>query len=537
MLDVVFAGARVVDGTGSPWFRGDVGVADGRIVEIGRITESCRRRIDATGLVLCPGFIDMHAHSDTQLLVNPAHEAKVHQGVTVDVIGQDGLSYAPVTDEVLDVLRPQLAAWNGDPPGLRWDWRTVEEYLARFEQGIAVNVAYLIPHGTVRMVAMGNEDRPPTDAERVAMKQLIADGLAHGAVGLSAGLTYVPGMYADDDELVELCSVLRGTGGFYCPHHRNYGMRALEGYRDSIEIARRASVPLHLAHAHLGYPVNRGRAPELLAMIDEARSAGVDVTLDSYPYLAACTSLHAVLPGWAQAGGTTATLDRLQDPQLREQIRGELEETGSDGHHGVPVDWAAVRISGVSSPGNESRVGRTIAEIAGAESERPFDVFCDLVVTDGLATVALLDIGNEDNVREIMRHPCHTGGSDGMLVGDRPHPRGWGTFPRYLGRYVRELGVLGLEDAVRQLTSLPARRLNLWDRGVIRPGMVADIVCFDADTIADTATYEEPRRQPEGIPYVAVGGRLVVDGGRHTGELPGRVLRGPAARSTSLARS
>ena len=346
-----------------------------------------------------------------------------------------------------------------------------------------------------------------------------------GAVGLSAGLTYTPGMYADDDELVALCEVVRDHGGFYCPHHRNYGLHALEAYADCIEIARRAGVPLHLAHAHLGFEVNRGRAPDLLALIDRARAEGVDVTLDSYPYLAGATYLHALLPGWMHAGGTDETLARLGRVELRERLRVEMEEQGCDGFHDVPIDWRIVVIGGVRTQEAGRWVGKTVAACAEEAGQRPIDFVCELLSRERLGVSCLVHIGNEENVRTIMTHPAHTAGSDGILVGARPHPRAYGTFPRYLGVYVRELGLLGWEEAVRKMTSLPCRRLGFADRGLLRPGFAADVVCFDPGTVGDTATYEEPRQLPEGIPYVIVNGRLVVDDGRHTGELAGRALR------------
>lgn len=526
MLDLLFRGGRVIDGAGNPWFRADVGIAEGRVAAVGRLAgESAAQTIDADGLFVCPGFVDMHTHSDLQLLVNPAHEAKVHQGVTLEVLGQDGLSYAPVTDEVLAQLRRQLAAWNDDPPGFDWSWRSVAEYLDRLDQGIAVNAAYLVPHGTLRMCAMGLDDRAPAEEELARMKQLLAEGLEHGAVGLSAGLTYAPGMYAGDDELAALCDVLREHGGFYCPHHRNYGLHALEAYADSIEIARRAGVPLHLAHAHLGFEVNRGRAPELLESIDRARAEGVDVTMDTYPYLAGATYLHAFLPGWMHAGGSAQTLARLRRPDLRERLRVEMEEEGSDGFHDIPIDWTIVTISSARRPGNERWIGRSVAEAAAEAGERSIDFVCELLVDEELGVACIAHIGNEENVRTIMAHPAHTVGSDGILVGERPHPRSWGTFPRYFAVYVRELGILTWEQAVRKMTSLPAQRLGFSDRGLLRPGMAADVVCLNPDSVEDTATYENPRQLPEGIPYVMVNGRLVVDDGRHTGELAGRALR------------
>jgi N-acyl-D-amino-acid deacylase len=538
MLDLLIRGGRVIDGAGNPWFHADVGVAGGRIAAVGRLAdETAARVIDADGLYVCPGFVDMHTHSDLQLLANPSHEAKVHQGVTLEVLGQDGLSYAPVTDAVLEQLRGQLAGWNDDPPGFDWSWRTVGEYLERLDRGIAVNAAYLVPHGTVRMCAMGVEDRPPTEQELDAMKRLLAEGLQQGAVGLSSGLTYTPGMYADDEELVALCEVLREHGGFYCPHHRNYGLRALEAYADCIEIARHARVPLHFAHAHLGYEVNRGRAPELLAMVDGARGEGIEVTLDTYPYLAGATYLHAFLPSWIHEGGSAATLERLRRPELRERLRVEMEEEGSDGFHDIPVDWAIVVISSARRPINARWIGRSIADAAAEAGKRPIDFCCDLLAEEELGVACIAHIGNEENVRTIMTHPAHTAGSDGILVGARPHPRAYGTFPRYFAVYVRELGIVTWEQMVRKMTSLPAQTLGLPDRGLLRPGMAADVVCLDPDTVRDTATYDEPRGLPEGIPYVIVNGGLVVDDGARTDALPGRALRRPPPRVPSRAQS
>jgi N-acyl-D-amino-acid deacylase len=535
MSELALRGGVVMDGAGNPGFRADVAIDGDRISAVGRLTEPAGRTIDVSGLVVSPGFIDMHSHSDLQILVNPPHEAKVHQGVTLDVLGQDGLSYAPVTDVVLDEMRRQLRGWNGDPPDFVWNWRSVGEYLDRLDQGVAINAAYLVPHGTVRMVAMGQENRPPADSELIHMRELVARAMEEGAVGMSAGLTYTPAMYADDDELVELCRVLAAYGGYYSPHHRNYGSQALEAYADCIEISRRSGAPLHFAHAHLGFDVNRGRGGELLEMIDLARRDGIEVTLDSYPYLAGSTYLHSILPSWFQAGGHDATIARLKDPELRERLRVEVEEVGSDGFQGVVVDWSKIVISGTVREDNSPLVGKSVAEAARESGRSVIDWFCDLLVDEGLGTSCVEHIGNEENVRLIMTHPAHMAGSDGILVGARPHPRAWGTFPRYLGHYARDLGIISLEDAVRKMTSLPAMRLGFTDRGLIRPGMVADVVCFDPEQVMDRATYDDPCRIPDGIPYVLVNGVPVVDGGRHTGRLPGRALRGSSGQSASAA--
>ncbi|QXJ23253.1 D-aminoacylase [Actinomadura graeca] len=521
MPGTVFRGATVVDGTGAPGRVADVAVSGGRIAGIGR-GPTGGTVIDADGLVLAPGFIDMHAHSDLALLAEPGHLAKVGQGVTTEVIGQDGMSYAPADDTTLPEIRRTIAGWNGDPPGFDWTWRSVGEYLDRLDEGIAVNACYLVPQGAVRLLAMGWEDRPPTPAELDRQRELVATGMREGAVGMSSGLTYVPGMYAGTDELAELCRVVASHGGFYAPHHRSYGAGALEAYAEMVELSRRTGCPLHLAHATMNFGVNRGRAPELLALLDEAIGAGCDITLDTYPYLPGSTTLAALLPSWAGEGGPKALLGRLADPAERARIRHAMEVEGSDGCHGVPAEWETIEVSG--SP-NRTVVGRTIAGLAAETGRPPFEVFCERLVADDLATTILQHVGHEENVQAIMRHPCHTGGSDGLLAAAKPHPRAWGTFPRYLARYVRELGVLSLEECVAHLTGRAARRLRLDSRGLVRAGYHADLVLFDPQTVRDTATFDDPRRQAGGIPYVLVGGTAVIADGRPTGALPGRALR------------
>jgi N-acyl-D-amino-acid deacylase len=524
MAGLVLRGARVADGTGAPAYPADVAIADGRIAEIGSRIPGARS-VDAAGLVLAPGFVDMHAHSDLALLTAPDHLAKVSQGVTCEVLGQDGLSYAPVDDTTLGQLRQQLAGWNGDPDGFDWNWRSVGEYLDRLDRGIAVNACYLVPQGSVRMLAMGWDARPATGTEIERQKQLVARAMADGAIGMSSGLTYSPGMYADTAELVELCRVVAELGGYYSPHHRSYGAGALDAYAEMVDVSRRSGCPLHLAHATMNFAVNAGRAPDLLALINAAIADGCDISLDTYPYLPGSTTLAALLPSWASEGGPAHTLARLRDADTAARIRRVMEEEGSDGCHGVPVQWDTIQISGTRTAALADRVGRTITQLAAASDRPPFEVYREQLLADDLGTTILQFVGHEENVRTIMRHPAHTGGSDGLLVGAKPHPRAWGTFPRYLGHYVRELGVLPLEACVAHLTGRPARRLRLIDRGLVRVGYHADLVLFDPDTVADTATFEQPRQQAAGIPYVFVGGVAVIADGRHTGALPGRALR------------
>lgn len=526
-MDTVVQGARVIDGTGTAGYRADVGIDGGRIAEIAEPNRlSGRRTIDADGLVLAPGFIDMHAHSDLRILAEPDHTAKVSQGVTLEVIGQDGLSYAPVDDDTLATLRTQLSGWNDDPPGFDWNWRSVAEYLARLDNGIAANAAYLVPQGALRMLCVGYDARPATDSELDRMREVLARSLAEGAFGMSSGLTYTPGMYASTSELAALCEVVGARGGFYSPHHRSYGAGALEAYAEMIEVTKQSGCPLHLAHATMNFEPNKGRAADFLSMLDSALDDGCDITLDTYPYLAGCTSLHALLPSWVAEGGVEATLDRLRDPAQRDRIREVMEREGSDGCHGVPVDWNTIEINGVrNAEANGHLVGRSVAESARAAGVPPTELYLDVLVSERLGASCLMHVGHEENVQAIMRHRVHTAGSDGLLVGARPHPRAWGTFPRYLAHYVRELGVLGLEECVEHMTSRAADRLGLTDRGRIREGFAADLVLFDPDQVADTATFDQPRQQATGIPHVFVNGVAIIDDDHRTDALPGHALR------------
>ncbi|MFF0566576.1 amidohydrolase family protein [Streptomyces sp. NPDC004041] len=543
-MDLVLRDALVVDGTGEPSFRADVAVDGGRIAEIRPEGSpgprpTAARTVDADGLALAPGFIDMHAHSDLALLRDPDHSAKAAQGVTLEVLGQDGMSYAPADDRTLAEVRRSITGWNGDGSDIDFDWRTVGGYLDRLDrnfggQGIAVNAAYLIPQGTVRMYAAGWDDRPATDAELARMRELVDQGMREGAVGMSSGLTYTPGMYADDAELTELCRVVARHGGYYCPHHRSYGAGALEAYEEMVRLTRNAGCALHLAHATMNFGVNKGRAPDLLALLDDALATGSDISLDTYPYTPGCTTLVAMLPSWASEGGPESVLTRLADPASAERIRHHLEVLGSDGCHGVPIEWDTIEISGVSAPHLAEYVGRTVEESARLRGEEPWATARRLLTEDRLGTTILQHVGHEENVRQIMRHPVHTGGSDGILQGDKPHPRAYGTFPQYLGRYVRELGILSLEECVARLTSRPAARLRLADRGLVREGYRADLVLFDPETVAAGSTFAEPRILPVGIPHVLIDGRFVIEDGRRTPVLAGRAVRGSGAGAPAV---
>lgn len=545
MDEVLFRRVTLVDGTGGPPRQADVFVADGVISAVagpGTVeVPSAVRVVEAEGSVLAPGFIDMHAHSDLALLRDPVHEAKLSQGVTTEVIGQDGIGYAPVGGRSLSVVRRQIRGWNGDLPDAAFEWSSVEGYLARLDRGpgtggTAVNAAYLVPQGNLRMLAIGFDNRPATGGEISVMQNMLADAFEAGAVGMSSGLSYAPGMYASTAELEALCAVIASYGGYFAPHIRSYGQGALDSYAEVIDIARRSGCALHLTHATLNFDVNRDAAPDFITMIDRALQDGIDLTLDSYPYLPGATTLSALLPSWVASGGPDALLARVADASLHARITYELNVRGADGFHGVPARWDAIEISGVENPDLTGYVGRTITEIARSESRDEVAVVLDILQQDQLATGIIMHVGHEHNVQAVMRHRVHTGGSDGILVGNRPHPRAWGTFPRYLARYVRDLGVLTLEEAVHHLTGAPAARLGLANRGLIQAGLAADLVLFDPDTVLDTATFDSPRSAATGISHVMVNGRLAIDRGLRTQSLTGRVLRGSAYRDSSLSK-
>ncbi|MFK3835511.1 family 20 glycosylhydrolase [Microbacterium sp. NPDC087868] len=534
----VYRGATVVDGTGADRFVADVAVEGARVVAVVRegaesptlVLPEGAIEVDARGLVLAPGFIDMHAHSDLAVLAGAAHDAKILQGVTTEVIGQDGLGYAPLDDATAPVIAAQIAGWNGPTTA---PWRTVADLLDAIDRASVANAAMLVPQGNLRMIVVGHENRPATSDETARMCALLADCLDAGAFGMSSGLTYTPGMYADTDELEALCRVVAERGGYWAPHTRSYGGSALDAYREALDIGRRTGCPIHLTHATMNFAPNRGRAGDLLELIDQAIADGVDATLDTYPYLPGATTLAALLPSrLSETGSLLRTLADLDDAG-RERVRVELEEIGCDGFHGERADWTQIQISGTANPELGDLVGRTIAEIAATEGRRAVDVVLDTIIADAGATGILMHIGDEANVQAIMRHPRHTAGSDGILIGARPHPRGRGTFARYLGHYVRELGILTLEEGVRHLSGTPAQRLGLdrgdAPRGVIRERATADLVLFDARTIAAGATFESPLEPPVGVVEVLVGGVPVVADGAVTGATPGRALRMPPA--------
>ena len=516
MFDLIIRGGRVIDGTGNPWYHADIGLQGERIAVIGNLKSSeASQVIDATGLVVCPGFIDMHTHSDVMILANPRHEVKVMQGVTTDVIGLDGLSYAPLSPDNLRMMRRYLAGLNGNP-NISWAWNTVAEFLAEFNQKIAINVAYLVPHNTLRLETMGFVDRTPSAGEMAKMQALMARGMREGAVGFSTGLDYFPSRYSKEEELIKICETVVEYNGVSVWHVRQNDLGLIESIREVLRIAEKTGVKTHFSHFSVSYPSSQGTSIEMLALIDKARAKGVDVTFDSYPYIAQSTLLLIFLPRWVHEGGPEAILERLSQTETKDKISAEIMA--------LHVPWDKVILTYAPSEKNSIYVGKSILEAAGMAGREVVDFTCDLMREEELAVGYLNLLGNEEDTQRIMKHPCHMAGSDGILVGGRPNPRAWGTFPRFIARYSRDLNVLNLEEIIRHLTSAPAQRLDLHDRGLVKEGLVADLVVFNPETITDKSTFKEPKQYPIGIDYVIVNGAVVVEKGKHTGVLKGRAL-------------
>ncbi|MFW0859172.1 MAG: N-acyl-D-amino-acid deacylase family protein [Dehalococcoidia bacterium] len=519
MFDIIIKDGQVINGSGAPPVRADVGIKDGRIEAVGIFGGAAARTIEAAGLIVAPGFIDMHSHSDFPLLVNPRAESKIRQGVTTEVIGNCGSSAAPVTEEKLDLIKEQVDLESLE---LEWDWLTMGDYLARLkQQGIALNVVPLIGHGTIRAAVMGFDDRAPTEAELVAMKELIAQAMGEGAWGLSTGLIYAPSFYATTEELIELSKAVAKCGGIYFSHIRGEGKTLLDAVGEAIKIGREAEIAVQISHHKATGQENWGKVRQSLALIDRAREAGLDVTADQYPYIAASNSLSDSLPGWMHVGGKVELLNRLRDPAICERLRQEMAKPAGY--------WENVKISYCKR--NKDYEGISVQELADLRGRDPLESVFELLAEEE-ATVSIVHFAmSEGDVRMVMQHLAVMVGSDGsalatsgVLYRGKPHPRNYGTFPRVLGKYVCQEKVLPLTEAVRKMTSLPAEKLGLADRGRLAEGMWGDITVFDPQTVCDRATYVDPHRYPDGIEYVLVNGTVVIERGEHTGRLAGRVL-------------
>jgi N-acyl-D-amino-acid deacylase len=530
IFDTLIVNGRVLDGSGNPWRWLNVAIHNGRIAELAAGQQPAAQQvIDARGGVVAPGFIDMHSHSDLHVLVEPRLLPKISQGITTELLGQDGLGAAPVAAARIAERQRNLAALDGDPP-VPWSWSHVGEYLDTLATARpASNLALLVPHGAVREWVMGLEDAAPTPAQLAQMCALLDESLAAGAVGMSTGLAYTPCRYAAFDELVALYRVVARHGGILVAHIRNEADQVIEALEEMREIGRLTGVAVHISHLKIIGRANWPLATAMLELFEQARREGIDMTFDMYPYTAGCTVLSVCLPPWAHAGGSAALRARLQSPTERARMRHDITN-GIAGWENLAraCGWDGIIISGVASGGNQAVLGCSLAALAEQRGVDPFDAMCDLLLAEDLNVSMIDHYGSDEVVQTFLRHPLATIGSDGIF-GARPHPRLYGAFPRVLGRYVRELGVLTLPDAIRKLSAAPAARLRLADRGSIRRGAWADLVVFDPQTVSDQATFAEPMQPATGIQTVLVNGAIIYEEGCKGEQLDtprvGRVLR------------
>jgi N-acyl-D-aspartate/D-glutamate deacylase len=534
--DVIIRGGHVIDGTGNPWIKADVGIRAGRIVRVGRIDDAqASRIIDATEQVVTPGFIDMHTHSEYVLLYDGNAQSKIRQGVTTEVVGEDS-SPGPVEGAGAEAVKRDLGRVKLD-----LTWNTLDGYFQRLmKSGSSVNVAAYVSACQVRYDVIGFENRRPTADELEKMRRLVASTMEQGAFGLTDALEATCA-YTTTNELIELAKVSARYGGIYTTHVRGEGDTIADSVREAIEIGEKANIPVEIFHLKVAGANNWGRMPEIVGLINSARARGVDINANQYPYIAASHGTLPLLPPWALVGGVDKTMERLRDPQLRERMKHDIQ-------NGLP-DWSSNYVQesggwqgiviGRTTAKNASLAGKTLAEIGRDRGKDPADAFFDLLLEERDQLSCLPFMMDEKDVQTAMRQPWVDIASDGqsqsvegIFASWHPHPRNYGTFPRVLGHYVRDEKVLTLEDAVRRMTSLAAQRLGVKDRGLLREGYWADVVVFDPNRISDKATFANPKQYPEGINYVLVNGRAVIDGGKHTGERPGMALRGPGYRET-----
>jgi N-acyl-D-amino-acid deacylase len=536
-FDIILSQGRIVDGTGAPWFRGDVGIRGDRIQAIGDLSAArAARRIDAAGLVIAPGFIDMLGQSEFCVMVDNRAASKITQGITTEVTGE-GTSIAPLSERMVEASAPLYKAF-----GIVADWRTLGDYFRRLEERVhpAINIATFVGAGGVRNYVIGEEDRRATPPELERMKEIVAQAMEQGALGLSSSLQYMPDRFADTDELVALAGIAARYGGVHLTHQRSEGNRIFESLQEVFTIAEKAGVPTEIWHLKTAYKANWGKMGEVLARLEAARARGIDVTANQYPYVRASNGLDACLPLWVREGGLDKMTARLKDAAQRERIKAEMVDPnvtvwenqwfGSGGGEGV-------LLVSVLNKDLKKYEGLNLAEIGKRLGKDPRDVVMDFVIADRGRSSCVLSIMSEEDVRTALKHPfvsictdSEAMAEDGPLAGSKSHPRAWGSFPRILGKYVRDEKLLRLEEAVRKMTSLPASRVGIRDRGILRPGMMADLAVFDPATIRDLATFEDPNHYSVGMKYVFVNGQAVLAEGKVTSARPGRALRGPGYR-------
>jgi dihydroorotase len=527
MLDLTVRNGRIVDGTGNPWFYGDVGIKDGVIVSVGRVAQGSEKTIDVRGKVISPGFIDGHCHSDLMVLDDPLSEIKLQQGVTTEVLGNCGVTPTPFAQENLDLLRSYVEPVLGKTER-EWSWETVDSYVdSLLEVKPSLNVASYVGHGALRIAVMGFENRLASTEDLNRMKRLLEQGLQAGAVGLSLGLMYAPGSYTSKEELAELCSVLPRYDGVLGTHIRGEGKSLISSIEEVIRLAETCGVSLQISHLKAAGRSNWGSVTAAMELVEDARSRGLDVACDVYPYTAGSTTLTTLLPPWALEGGVPRALERLRAPASRERIKEELgyEHDGWDNLL-ASTGWASVYISSLSKGRGANLEGKQLAEISESRGIEPADCMMDLLLEqDGKVSIVFFHMAESD-VNQVVRWDRSLIASDSLHdQAEKPHPRLYGTFPHVLAKYVREKKLLTLEEAIRKMTSFPARRFRLGKQGLLAPGYAADLVTFDPDEISDTATYDDPKRFPEGISFVLVNGAIAVESGVHRGSRAGRVIQ------------
>jgi len=530
-FDLVITNGHIIDGTGSPWYSGDVGIRDGKIAAIGNLAAAPRKRtIDAAGKVVAPGFIDMLGQSELSILVEPRLPSKIYQGITTEITGEGG-SIAPLNDAIIQIDRPGYEHYKITP-----DWRTFRQYFARLEkQGMGINLASYVGATQVRRMVLGDDNKQPTPEQLEQMKALVREAMKDGTVGVSTALEYAPAPYAKTEELIALATEGGKFGGIYSTHMRNESDSVLEAIDEALRIGREARVPVEIWHIKVAGKENWGRMPEVVAKINAARAAGADVSADTYAYTAWFNDFSAFVPPWAHDGGTAKLVERLRDSATRERIRKDMltpSKAWDNEWQEIPGP-EAIMIGVVQNPKMLPLQGKRLSEIAKLWNKDPMDALFDFLIEDPNTGVAVFGMSQPD-VTLALQQPWvafdndSSGTSpDGILGQEHPHPRAYGTFPRILRKYVREDKALTLEDAIRKMSALPAQRLRLTDRGVLKAGMWADIVIFDPATVRDLATFDNPNQLSEGMDYVLVNGTPVIEQAKMTGALSGKVLRGP----------
>ena len=531
-LDTVIINGHIVDGTGSPWYSGDVGIRGAKIAAIGNLGDTPRlRTVDAHGMVVAPGFIDMLGQSELTILVEPRLPSKIYQGITTEITGEGG-SAAPINDAIIHADQSGYEHYHITP-----DWRSLEQYFARLEkQGMGINLASYVGATQVRRMVLADDDKQPTPAQLDQMKALVRQAMREGAVGLSTSLEYAPAPYAKTEELIALASEAGKFGGIYATHMRNESDAILPAIDEALRIGREGHLPVEIWHIKVAGKANWGRMPEVVAKINAARGQGMDVTADTYGYTAWFNDFSAFVPPWAHDGGNATLIERLKDPTMRARMRKDMMTPSSDWDN----EWQEISgpdvilIGVVQNPKLLPLQGKTLAEVAKVQNKDPMDALFDLLIDDNAATGVAVFGMSEPDVALALQQPWVSFDNDssgtspqGILGQEHPHPRAYGTFPRILRKYVREEKKLTLEDAIRKCSALPAQRMRLTDRGVLKAGMWADVVIFDPLTLRDLATFENPNQLSQGMEYVLVNGVSVIDQGEMTGALPGKVLRGP----------